>query len=71
MKDKVSSTDHVQAQLSTEVVAPNYPCPLCGKETKDNNTEESREAGQDLRICSNRACRSHTDWASGRGALFN
>lgn len=63
-KDNVSSTDHVTADMPTESVAPEHGCPKCGKAMKDNNTDESKEAGQDLRICSNRACRHQMDWAA-------
>lgn len=64
-KDNVSSTDHVTADMPTEAVAPEHACPKCGKAMKDANTKESKEAGQDLRICSNRACRHKMDWAAG------
>jgi hypothetical protein len=70
-KDKVSSTDHVDADLPTEVTPPEHPCPVCGKAMKDANTDESKEAGKDLRICSSRPCRAKADWSSGTGVLLN
>lgn len=33
MFDTVGTTDSVEAGIVTEVVSPNHPCPLCGKET--------------------------------------
>jgi hypothetical protein len=68
-KDKVGSTDHVEASLST-YEPPEYPCPLCGKATKDDNTDETREADQNIRICSSRVCRAQSDFASGSGVLI-
>lgn len=70
MQDKASATDYVEAGLSSVAVAPQHGCPTCGKAMKDANTEDSREAGQDLRICSNRACRAKADWASGFAVLL-
>jgi len=69
--DKVSTRDHVEAGIATEAVAPEHPCPVCGKGMKDNNTKESKDAGQDLRICSSRPCRAKADWASGVAVLLN
>lgn len=73
MKDNASATDLVEVDLSREVVPPEYPCPIpgCGKPMKDNNTDESKELGQNLRICSNRNCRSQADWASGSPVLLS
>jgi len=70
-KDKVSSTDYVEADLPTEVVAPKYPCPVCGKEMKDASTEDDKEAGKSIRICSSRPCRAKADWTSGSAVLLN
>lgn len=70
-RDKVSSTDHVEAGLATEVVAAEYPCPLCEKPMKDNNSRETRLAGQNLRICSSRSCRATADWTTGKAVLMN
>ena len=70
-KDKVSSTDQVEAGIVTKVVLPEHPCPLCGKAMKDNNTQEDVEAGKNLRICSARPCRAKADWTSGTGVLLN
>lgn len=71
MKDGVSSTDHVEAGVATQVVPPEYPCPIpgCGKPMKDNSSDESKEAGRQPRICSNRNCRARADWASGTPVL--
>jgi hypothetical protein len=68
--DKLSSTDIVHAGLSTDVVPPQYPCPACGKATKDNNTREMLSEGKHVRICSVEACRAQADWASGSGVLL-
>lgn len=69
--DKLAApTDFVDAGLSQEVVPPEYPCPRCGRPMKDNNTDESKEAGKNLRICSNRNCRAQADWASGSPVLL-
>jgi predicted RNA-binding Zn-ribbon protein involved in translation (DUF1610 family) len=72
----VSSTDHVEAGLATEAVNPSFPCPKCGKETKDHNTKEDKEAGKQLRICSDRNCkvsdeRTVADWSTGQPTLQN
>lgn len=65
--DKISApTDYVDAGLSTEAVPAEHPCPKCGKAMKDANTDETKEAGQDIRICSSRPCRTKADWASGK-----
>jgi hypothetical protein len=70
-KDNFSSTDHVDAGLSTEEVVPEHPCPICGRAMKDNNTDEEREAGKNMRICSSGTCRAKADWTSGVGVLLN
>lgn len=49
-KDAVSAQDLVNAGLSAEPNSPNFPCPKCGKETK-----EHRPRG--MRICSATDCR--------------
>lgn len=69
-KDSASATDHVEAGLSTNVVAPEHPCPSCGKAMKDHRTKEDRDAGLDIRICSDKSCetngqRTQADWTSG------
>ncbi len=70
-KDMVANTDFVDAGLSTEVVAPEHPCPTCGAAMKDARTDEDKEAGRDVRICSSRACRAKADWTSGSAVLLN
>lgn len=70
-QDKVSSTDHVEAGVSTEVIAPEHPCPVCSKAMKDNNSYEDRKAGRHMRICSVEACRAKADWTSGSAVLLN
>jgi len=69
-KDKVSSTDYVEAGLA-EASTPEHACPTCGKAMKDANTRETKEAGKNLRICSSRSCRAVADWASGKGILID
>ncbi len=70
-KDKVSSTDQVEAGLVTKVVPPEYPCPICGNAMKNANTVDDRKAGKSFRVCSSRPCRAKADWASGKGVLLN
>lgn len=65
MGDSVGTSDKVMAGISTEVTTPEFPCPECGKATKDNNTIESHEAGLNLRICSSKSCRYKADWSTG------
>lgn len=50
-----------------DVLVDPHSCPMCGKASKDNNTTESVEAGQDLRICASRLCRYRFD-AKDEGA---
>lgn len=74
-KDSASATDHVEAGLSTSVVAPEHPCPSCGKAMKDARSKEDREAGLDIRICSVKTCetngqRTQADWTSGSAVLM-
>lgn len=73
--DKASATDYVEAGLSTEVVAPNHPCPTCGKAMKDHSSDEDKEAGRHIRICSIRTCetkgqRTQADWTSGKPVIL-
>lgn len=63
--DKVGTTDHVAATLETEVVEPEYPCPECGKATKDNNNRTAKRLKMKIRICSSTTCRYEADWSSG------
>jgi len=70
-KDKVAATDYVEAGIHTKAVDPSHPCPLCGKAMKDNNTDETKEAGEDHRICSDRNCRAKAEWSTGKGVLLN
>lgn len=70
-KDAVASIDQVEAGLSTNITIPEHSCPICGKAMKDNNSREDLEAGRDLRICSNRACRAKADWTSGVGVMLS
>lgn len=70
MQDKVSPIDYVEAGISSAAVAPTHGCPKCGKAMKDANTKESKKAGKDLRICSNRDCRTQADWTSGSAVLL-
>lgn len=71
MKDKVSPTDHVEAGIATEATTPAHACPVCGKAMKDANTDSTKEAGQDVRICSNRVCRAKADWSSSCSKTVN
>lgn len=58
-KDKMQMADVVSAGISREVTPPRFPCPKCGKETKeaqpvlddDGNVIEKR------RVCSSKNCR--------------
>lgn len=70
-KDKVSSTDQVEAGIVTKVVPPEHPCPICGTAMKNANTVDDRKAGRSLRTCANRDCRAKADWTSGKGVLLN
>lgn len=69
MLDKLAHTDTIEAGITTDAVPPEYPCPICSKATKDNNTDEDREAGKNIRICSNRNCRARVDWSSNEPVL--
>lgn len=70
-KDKVSATDYVEAGIHTVATDPTHACPVCQKAMKDHNTDETKEQGKDIRICSNRQCRAQADWASGSAVLLN
>lgn len=70
-QDKVSSTDHVEAGLSTQVVAPEHPCPVCTKAMKDHSSYEDRMAERSIRICSIESCRAIADWTSGSPVLIS
>lgn len=70
-KDKVSSTDYVDADMPTQATAPEHPCPVCGFAMKDASSDEDKEAGREIRICSSRPCRAKADWTSGSAVLLN
>lgn len=70
-KDSASATDHVEAGVTQDVVAPNYPCPTCSKETKDANGREELTAGKHYRVCSSASCNAKSDWTSGSAVLMN
>lgn len=75
-KDTASATDYVEAGLATSVVAPNHPCPTCGKEMKDHSSDEDKEAGRVIRICAVRTCetngqRTQADWTSGSAVVLS
>jgi hypothetical protein len=70
-QDKASATDHVEAGLSTEVVAPKHPCPVCSKATVDDATFQDTLDHKAIRICSEPACRARADWTSGTPVLLN
>ena len=55
VNDKIDVTEQVFADLiksgTAADAAPRYPCPVCGKETKEHHTPHGS------RICSSRECR--------------
>lgn len=56
-QDKIGASDHVEAGLSSQPVGPRWPCPKCGKESKEHNVIEDGEPVEGSRICSGRDCR--------------
>jgi len=70
MKDKLSSTDYVEAGLAGHADAV-YPCPACRKEMKDNNQREDRVAERNMRICSSESCRVKAEWTSGSAVVLD
>lgn len=56
-QDKIGATDQVDAGLSSQSVGPRFPCPKCGKESKEHNVVEDGEPVKGARICSDRDCR--------------
>lgn len=55
-KDNVHFDDRLRVSLETEPVAPRFPCPECGSETKPHG--ERTHEGDATRICSGPLCRS-------------
>ena len=61
MKDEMQTTDSIEVAIDTSTVAPKYPCPKCGKESKEHNVFDDSPEGpkqvKGARICSDRSCR--------------
>lgn len=70
-QDKASAIDYVEAGIDNAAVPPAFPCPSCGKESKDNNSFEDSVAGHKYRICAEASCRAEAEWTSGSGVLLN
>jgi len=57
--DKVSAADSIEAGLAREKTTAVYPCPRCGRETKEHI--------EDRRICSHEPCRAV--WAKEKAPM--
>lgn len=51
--DKIGATDSINVGLG-EAAGPSYPCPKCGKESKEHHLDEQERT---RRICSAPTCR--------------